>query len=98
MGLRDAVKINVEPGLFEWLFWHQDNLPDCFTPQELCELGYNVNVGYKPFVDEKELKDNAETCTQFYMRNFYVAQSAANVTASQGKKLALWVQFRFLKA
>ncbi|CAG0914404.1 unnamed protein product, partial [Notodromas monacha] len=91
MGYRDAVQINVEPGLFEWLYWHEDCMPDCFTADELKNLGYNINLCYKPYVTTNELAGQKETCEEFYNRNFYITQSAANVTASQGKLTILFI-------
>jgi ubiquitin-associated SH3 domain-containing protein len=89
MGLREAVKINIEPGLFEWLFWHRDSIPDCFTNEEALKLGYNVNPDYKPIVTAKELTDNQETCGQFYNRNYVVSRKVAKETAARGGNILL---------
>ena len=39
LGLQDELKINLEPGLFEWLAWHQKNMPTWMSPQDLKEAG-----------------------------------------------------------
>ena len=39
--------IHVEPGLFEWLAWYQDAMPDFMSDTELAEAGYNIELSYK---------------------------------------------------
>lgn len=50
--------IHVEPGLFEWLAWYQDAMPDWMTEKELAEAGYNVQLSYKPYISAEELRDS----------------------------------------
>ena len=37
----------MEPGLFEWLAWYQDAMPDFMSDKELAEAGYNIELSYK---------------------------------------------------
>ena len=39
--------IHVEPGLFEWLAWYQDAMPDFMSDTELAEAGYNIDLSHK---------------------------------------------------
>ncbi|KAJ8927502.1 hypothetical protein NQ314_020032 [Rhamnusium bicolor] len=73
---RDKVKIKIEPGLFEWLVWYPECLPDWFTVEELKNAGYNIDENYQPFINEKDLKESKENCEQFYLRSAFCAVSA----------------------
>lgn len=75
---RDEIKIKIEPGLFEWLAWYPDGLPDWMTPAELAAAEYNIDLEYQPFVTVAELKDSRETCEQYYLRNTFVTRGALN--------------------
>lgn len=75
---KDELKIKIEPGLFEWLVWYPDGLPDWMTPKELTSAGYNIDLDYQPFVTEAEMRDSRETCEQFYLRNTFVTRGALN--------------------
>lgn len=68
------LKIKIEPGLFEWLVWYPECLPDWMTAEELINAGYNIDETYQPFVSEKELRDSKETCEQFYLRSAFVSR------------------------
>ena len=57
LGLADKLKINIEPGLFEWLAWYQDEMPSWMTAEELIAAGYNVEPSYKPYISSEELQD-----------------------------------------
>eukprot|EP00095_Tigriopus_kingsejongensis_P011256 maker-scaffold708_size108518-snap-gene-0.14 protein:Tk11256 transcript:maker-scaffold708_size108518-snap-gene-0.14-mRNA-1 annotation:"protein ubash3a homolog isoform x2" len=72
MGLTHDIRLNLEYGLFEWLAWYQNAMPDLMTPEEFSNLGYNVEMGYKPFISSLELQDTDETCEEYYSRNFFV--------------------------
>ena len=80
LGVADKLKINIEPGLFEWLAWYQDEMPSWMTAAELTAAGYNVEPGYKPYISSEELHDTVqETCGQFFIRNFFITQCALQV-------------------
>ena len=81
--------IAIEPGLFEWLAWYPDSLPDWMSIEELQEAGYNIKPDYKQFVRTEELHDRRESTEQFYMRSFYLAQSVIKSTADHGKLLQI---------
>ncbi|CAG0879378.1 unnamed protein product [Cyprideis torosa] len=70
-GIRQGheIKIRIEPGLFEWMAWHQDGVA-WLTPTELHSMGFNIDVGYQPFESVQEVtKHDMETVDQFYKRN-----------------------------
>jgi ubiquitin-associated SH3 domain-containing protein len=46
LGQVESQPIAVEPGLFEWLAWYPDSLPDWMSLQELQEAGYNIKPEY----------------------------------------------------
>ena len=79
LGVADRLKIHLEPGLFEWLAWYQDSMPDWMDEDELEEAGYNIDKNYKPYISAEELQDTQESCQQFYIRNFFVTQCALQV-------------------
>lgn len=72
----DDVKIKIEPGLFEWLLWYPDGLPNWMTSGELTAAGYNIDLDYRPFIAEEVLKDSQESCEKFYARSALVANGA----------------------
>lgn len=80
------LKIKLEPGLFEWLVWYPESLPDWLTSEELNADGFNIDTNYHPFVTQEELTETHETCEQFYMRSSFVTQSAL-ATNSKGNIL-----------
>lgn len=84
MGVADTVKINLEPGLFEWLAWYQDGMPDWMSEEELARAGYNIQLAYKPYISAEELQEATESCQQFYIRNFFVTQCALQATEEMG--------------
>lgn len=76
LGIAKKVQINIEPGLFEWLVWYPDSIPEWLTIEELLAAGYNICKDYKPFVSVDELEDGRESCEQFYHRSSFVTKSA----------------------
>jgi hypothetical protein len=75
----------VEPGLFEWLGWYPESLPDWLTYEELQEAGFRINPNYKKIVTKEELQDNRESCEEFYLRSFYLTQNVIKETAEKGE-------------
>lgn len=80
----ESLPINVEPGLFEWLAWYPEGVPVWMSPAELKDIGYHINLDYKPVVDAEELRNRKESNEQYYIRSFYVAQNLLKKTASEG--------------
>ncbi|XP_047105086.1 LOW QUALITY PROTEIN: protein UBASH3A homolog [Schistocerca piceifrons] len=89
LGQEDKLPIAIEPGLFEWLAWYPDSLPDWMTIEELQAAGFNICANYKPLIRVEELHDRQESVEQFYMRSFYVAQSIVKSTADVGGNVLL---------
>ena len=56
LGVQDRLAINIEPGLFEWLAWYQDEMPSWMNSAELQAAGYNVEPQYKPYISSEELQ------------------------------------------
>ena len=86
--------IHVEPGLFEWLAWYQDAMPDFMTDSEFAQAGYNVQLSYKPYIGEDELRDaqvqgSIEGCEAYYTRNFFVTQCVLAATEDVGGDVLL---------
>ena len=84
LGAHRDVQISLEPGLFEWLAWHQNSIPDSMTPEELREAGYNVDPKYKPYISADELRDTEETCEEYYTRNYFVSQCVLQAKEGSG--------------
>lgn len=77
LGRQKETPINIEPGLFEWLVWYPEALPDWLTNEEFIAAGYNVQKDYIPLVGIPQLKEPPrETCEQFYLRSSFVVKSA----------------------
>lgn len=84
MGLEN-MPIAIEPGLFEWLAWYPDSVPDWMSAEELVAAGFNIQTDYEPFVTLAELKDKRESVEQFYRRSHFLTTSILQATKSLGK-------------
>lgn len=89
LGVQENTPINIEPGLFEWLVWYPDSLPDWMTVEELIQAGYNIKQDYTPVVAVSELEDARENCEQFYLRSSLVVQNVLGNTAETGGNILL---------
>jgi len=67
------LKLNVEPGLFEWAAWYRPKMPDWMNPQEFAKIGYPVNADYTPFYLPGSI-DSAETIPEYYDRSHHVVK------------------------
>lgn len=87
MGIANKLEIKIEYGLFEWLKWYQGiRYPDWMTDEELISAEYKIDTQYKPLFSRKTLKDySAETCLQYYERNFKVMEHLLKVSGEKGK-------------
>lgn len=75
LGLREDVKICIDPALFEYTALYPDGLPVFFTPEELKNVGINVDTTYKPSLTTEELKSRSnENFNEFYDRNAAVTE------------------------
>ncbi|XP_022920933.2 ecdysteroid-phosphate phosphatase isoform X1 [Onthophagus taurus] len=74
LGKQNDIKIKVEPGLFEWLIWYPDSLPNWFTSDELISAGYNIDKDYEPIIASSVLTERQESCELFYSRSSFVTQ------------------------
>jgi ubiquitin-associated SH3 domain-containing protein len=62
------------------------------SPQELVAAGYNVELGYKPYIPAEELQDlqeqmPPESNEAYYTRNFFVTQCVLQKTEEIGGNL-----------
>uniref|UniRef100_A0A182M8K3 Ecdysteroid-phosphate phosphatase n=1 Tax=Anopheles culicifacies TaxID=139723 RepID=A0A182M8K3_9DIPT len=81
LGLKATVPICIEPGLFEWLAWYQDGIPEWLTSEELIAADYNIDREYKPMTTAEKLKDHFhEKLGEFYCRNSDIAESIISST------------------
>lgn len=83
-GSPEKFPIALEPGLFEWLAWYVDSLPQFLTLDEIRQAGFSLKEGHDPFVSLKELTDRRESGEQYYMRSQYVVQCALRSTEHLG--------------
>lgn len=60
MKLHEKVKICIDPALYEWTGWKMlhgwDTLGDLFNPKQYSEMGFNIDLEYKPIMSVNELK------------------------------------------
>lgn len=78
LGVRDKIKIKLEPGLFEWMEWYKEGPLEFLTPEEYVAAGFNIDLDYKPLVSVEELLSckGTETMEEFYGRNCNVTKLA----------------------
>ncbi|XP_032294879.1 ecdysteroid-phosphate phosphatase isoform X2 [Drosophila virilis] len=66
-------KIKLEPGLFEWMAWYPNGVPDWLSISELIDSKYDIDLNYEPVQQAAELTAQLKESTeQFYMRNHKV--------------------------
>ncbi|ESO06362.1 hypothetical protein HELRODRAFT_186383 [Helobdella robusta] len=85
-GMKLDKEINIEPGLFEWLSWYQESLPDFMSLAELRDAGYPVNQSYKPVWSVSKFNTN-ETVEHFYERCCLVTKEILKKHEHQGGSL-----------
>lgn len=69
-------KINIEPGLFEYLGWYRKEFPVFLTLDECFKAHIEINRDYKPAVTVQELQQLApsETVATYYERSSQVCK------------------------
>uniref|UniRef100_A0A0N5ADL7 Protein UBASH3A-like protein n=1 Tax=Syphacia muris TaxID=451379 RepID=A0A0N5ADL7_9BILA len=67
------LKINIEPGLFEWTQWCRSGLPSWMHATELDEIMYPVNPLYTPYLRPEDLSMK-ETVADYYDRSHKVVR------------------------
>lgn len=82
--IEHSVPICLEPGLFEWLIWYKDSLPQFLTPSEMLDAGFRLSDQHQYFVSFNELLETHESAEQYYMRSHYVTQCALRCTEHIG--------------
>ncbi|XP_023175700.2 protein UBASH3A homolog isoform X2 [Drosophila hydei] len=66
-------KIKLEPGLFEWMAWYPNGVPDWLSKKELTDSRYDIDLTYEPVQQATDLTAQLKESTeQFYMRNHEV--------------------------
>ncbi|EFX80352.1 hypothetical protein DAPPUDRAFT_318481 [Daphnia pulex] len=87
--IEQSIPISLEPGLFEWLAWYQDSMPQFLTPSEMLDAGFRLREQHQYFIDFSELCDRRESAEQYYMRSHYVTQCALRCTEHIGGDVLL---------
>lgn len=64
-----TLRINVEPGLFEWTQWCRSGIPCWMQPEELENIGYPINTSYAPFIRAEDLRLK-ESIEEYYERSY----------------------------
>ncbi|XP_076325727.1 ecdysteroid-phosphate phosphatase-like isoform X1 [Tachypleus tridentatus] len=84
---QSELPVNLEPGLFEWLGWYQDGMPEWMTTEELKNCCFNINEEYKPVITENEIRNKNESGEEYYMRSYYVTQTLLEKSCQPGQTL-----------
>ena len=83
MDLVDKMPIHLEPGIFEWMTWYPDGLPEFMTCGELAEAGFNVSGDvHRPLWTRFDPK---ETLGDYYNRCHTVTSGLLSRHAQQGR-------------
>ncbi|XP_067616519.1 ecdysteroid-phosphate phosphatase isoform X3 [Eurosta solidaginis] len=82
MQSRQKFKVKLEPGLFEWMAWYPDGVPDWLSKSELLDADYDVDINYQPLISANELNDCIkETTEEFYTRNYEIIRKIIETTS-----------------
>lgn len=66
-------KIKLEPGLFEWMAWYPNGVPDWLSSSELIDAKFDIDLNYLPVQPATDLTIHLKESTeQFYTRNHEV--------------------------
>ncbi|XP_065322549.1 uncharacterized protein LOC135929767 [Gordionus sp. m RMFG-2023] len=67
LGLDEALKIRIEPGLFEWYGWHREVKPVFMSPQRFKNCSFNIDTTYVTMMPEVQYNPS-ETLEEYYAR------------------------------
>ncbi|XP_058449461.1 ecdysteroid-phosphate phosphatase-like [Malaya genurostris] len=82
LGIQETIPIRVEPGLFEWLMWYKEGLPEWLSNEELVSSGYNIAMDYKPLSTAEDLnRILEESLSDHYKRNSELADQLYKTTS-----------------
>lgn len=82
LGLKENQPIHVEPGLFEWLAWYQDGLPEWMSNEELIAADFNIAIDYDSLSKVNHLREQLqEGLEDFYCRNAAVTEHLIKTTS-----------------
>lgn len=74
IGSEAELALNIEYGLFEWIGFYKDNMPQWFSEREAGKL-FNINEDYQPFVTRVEYESsNSESLEEIYDFNSRVSK------------------------
>lgn len=62
-------QIRIEPGLFQWMHWCKNGVPQWITADELAAAGFSIDTSYSP-IDNARNFDLDETLADYYNRSF----------------------------
>lgn len=85
-GLGISRAIRIEPGIFEWMVWHQTGLPVFMTPEELISAGYNIDISHQPIWNTFDIK---ETISDYYDRCHKATSTIAERHHNDGSNILL---------
>ena len=87
LGTESNLEINSEPGLYEWVAWHEEGIPPFLTQDECKKAGFLLKEDYEPFIGlDKLVSCKEETPEEYYERSFYVTKCISSSTQETGKK------------
>lgn len=73
MGMEDLT-LNIEYGLFEWIGFYKNNLPQWLT-EEMAGKTFNINQNYESIISREEYQNsNSETLDEIYDNNSRVTK------------------------
>ncbi|XP_066907263.1 ecdysteroid-phosphate phosphatase isoform X2 [Halyomorpha halys] len=87
--VQTSVKMNIEPGLFEWLSWYPSGVPDWMTDSELIASGFNIEANYEPIIKKDELENTKESIEDFYTRGYRVISQILTKIEETGGNILL---------
>ncbi|XP_053696188.1 protein UBASH3A homolog [Sabethes cyaneus] len=75
LGMRESHPIRIEPGLFEWIGWYPNGLPNWISSDELKAAGHNIASNYTPITSKEDLiQHQNEDLEGYYRRNAVLAK------------------------